>query len=49
MKSSLLAITLIGTLFLASCSVDWNDEKEKKIVELEKKLNNDIFKKKNEC
>lgn len=31
-------LPLIFILFLSSCSIDWNDEKEKKIIELENKI-----------
>ena len=31
-----LIFLLIPLLFLSSCTIDWNDEKDKKIVELEK-------------
>lgn len=35
----LVAIALLISVFgLSGCSVDWNDEKEKKIVELEKRV-----------
>lgn len=40
---------LIFPLILSSCSIDWNNEKDKKITELEKKINNDNFNKKQEC
>lgn len=36
MKS--LTLLLIPLLLLSSCSIDWNDEKDKKIVELERKI-----------
>lgn len=44
-----LIFLLIPLLFLSSCSIDWNDEKDKRIGELEKQILNDIFKKKQEC
>lgn len=44
-----LIFLLIPLLFLSSCSIDWNDEKDKKISELEKQIQNDIFQKKQEC
>ena len=34
-----LILLLIPLLFLSSCTIDWNDEKDKKIAELEKELN----------
>jgi Txe/YoeB family toxin of Txe-Axe toxin-antitoxin module len=40
---------IILSLLLSSCSIDWNDEKDKKISELEKQIQNDTFKKKQEC
>ncbi len=46
----------ISILILSGCSVDWNDEKDEKIAELEKRAvelkqekENDTFKKKQEC
>lgn len=47
MKS--LIFLLIPLLFLSSCSIDWNDEKDKKIVELEKQIQDDTFKKNKDC
>lgn len=51
-----LALGLLSSLLLTSCSVDWNDAKEKKIGELEKQVvemkkekEDDLFKKKQEC
>ncbi|MDD5376920.1 MAG: hypothetical protein PHH16_02260 [Candidatus Gracilibacteria bacterium] len=51
-----LALGLLISLLLTSCSVDWNDVKEKKIGELEKQVmemkkdkEDDLFKKKQEC
>lgn len=38
MKKILLSAMLICSLFLASCSVDWNNDKDKKIAELEKQV-----------
>jgi outer membrane lipoprotein-sorting protein len=35
MKFTLLLIPL---LFISSCAIDWNDEKVKKLEELEKKI-----------
>lgn len=49
-------ILLISAFLLSSCSIDWNDEKDKKISELEKQINqlsekskNDVFQKRNFC
>ncbi len=49
-------ILLIPLLFLSSCTIDWNSEKDKKIKELEKQIielkekNNDTsFKRKKDC
>ncbi len=36
-------------ILLSSCTIDWNDEKDKKIAELEKQVQDDTFKKKQEC
>jgi len=54
MKKVLLSIFLV--LILSGCSIDWNDEKDQKIVELEKQVENlkkdqenNFFKKKQEC
>ena len=33
-----LVFGLLASLFLTSCSVDWNDEKDKKIGELKEKV-----------
>lgn len=33
-----IALGLLSSLLLTSCSVDWNDEKDKKIGELEKQV-----------
>lgn len=33
-----LALGLLSSILLTSCSVDWNDEKEKRIGELEKQV-----------
>lgn len=52
----IISLSLVFVLFLSSCSIDWNWEKDNKIVELEKEVTllkknkeNDIFKKKQEC
>jgi len=42
-------IWIILSLLLSSCSIDWDNEKDKKIAELEKQIQNDTFKKKQEC
>lgn len=44
-----LILLLIPLFLLSSCSIDWNDEKDKKIAELQKQIQNDTFKKKDEC
>ena len=51
-----LTLLLIPLLFLSSCSIDWNDEKDKNIVELEKQVtvlkeknDDELFKKKRDC
>jgi hypothetical protein len=44
-----LALGLLTSLLLTSCSVDWNDANVKKIGELEKQVQDDTFKKKEEC
>lgn len=40
---------LICLVLFSSCSIDWNWEKDKKIAELEKKLEDKFFDKKKEC
>lgn len=45
----LLPFILLTSLLLSACSIDWTDSKEKKIAELEKQIQEDIFKKKQEC
>lgn len=47
MKS--LTLLLIPLLLLSSCTIDWSDEKDKKITELEKQIQDDTFSKKQEC
>lgn len=55
-----LTLLLIPILLLSSCSIDWNDEKDKKITELEKQVreqkeeikkvkDDELFKKQQEC
>ncbi len=36
-------------IFLSSCTIDWNDEKDVKTAELEKQIQDDTFKKKKDC
>lgn len=56
----LTPILLIPLLFLSSCTIDWNDEKDKKITELNTKIeewkeeikkvkDDELFKKNKEC
>lgn len=52
----ILPILLISVLLLSSCSIDWNDEKDKRIsevenqnMELKAQLNTVIFEKQKEC
>ncbi len=57
MKKIILSFLLLLTIpFLSWCSIDWNNEKDQKIVKLEKQVEelkkekeNDLFKKKQEC
>ena len=44
-----LTLLLIPLILLSSCTIDWNDEKDTKIAELEKQVQDDIFEKKQEC
>ena len=44
-----LTLFLIPIIFLSSCTIDWNDEKDVKIAELENQIKNDFLKKKQEC
>lgn len=44
-----IPILLVTSLLLSACSIDWNDEKDKKITELQAEIENDVFKKKQEC
>lgn len=44
-----LTLLLIPLLLLSSCTIDWSDEKDAKIAELEKQIQDDIFKKRQEC
>jgi hypothetical protein len=46
-KLSLLLIPLL--FFMTSCTIDWNDEKDAKIAELKKQIQDDTFKKNLEC
>ena len=47
MKS--LTLLIIPVILLSSCTIDWNDEKDKKIAELEKQIQTNVFQKKIEC
>lgn len=47
MKKVLLSMFLV--LILSGCSIDWNWEKDQKIVKLEKQIQNDTFNKNKEC
>jgi len=49
MNTMKLTLLLIPLILLSSCSIDWNGEKDKKIAELEKQIQDDTFKKKQEC
>ena len=44
-----IVIFLTSALLLSSCTIDWNDQKDKKISELEKQIASDLFKKRQEC
>lgn len=44
-----LALGLISSLLLTSCSVDWNDAKEKKIGELERQIVNNNLNLQEKC
>jgi hypothetical protein len=37
-----LTLLLIPIVFLSSCTIDWNDEKDKKIAELAGQLNDSL-------
>jgi len=45
----IFALLIFVCLILSSCSIDWNDEKDNKIAELEKQLKDDAFIKNQEC
>ncbi len=45
----LLPFILLTSLLLSACSIDWNDEKDKKIAELEKQVKSISFEKQKEC
>lgn len=45
----LFPVLILSTIFFSSCSIDWNNEKDKKIIALEQQIQNDLFKKKQEC
>ena len=51
-----ISLILMPLLFLSSCTIDWNGEKDKKIAELKKQVielkeknDDESFKKKQEC
>ena len=44
-----IPLFLITSLLLSACGIDWNDEKDTKIAELEKQVQDDTFQKKQEC
>jgi hypothetical protein len=44
-----LLLILIPLLFLSSCTIDWNDEKDKKITELEKQVTNNNIELQEKC
>lgn len=52
----IIVLLIMLTSVLSSCSIDWNDEKDKRILELEKtnallqvEIKDDLFEKKQEC
>ncbi len=45
----LLPFILLTSLLLSACSIDWNDDKDKKIAKLERQIEDDSFSKKQEC
>lgn len=52
----IIVLLIMLTFVLSSCSIDWNDEKDKKITELRnenlllnKKIDDDLFQKNVEC
>ena len=53
LKNMKLTLLLIPLILLSSCTIDWNDEKDAKIVGLEKQIqeikNDDSFKRNQEC
>lgn len=48
-KRYLILLLILSAILLSSCSIDWNDEKDKKIKELEQQIQDDTFKKNQEC
>ncbi len=48
MKRILIYIVPI-LLVISSCSIDWNDDKDKKILALEKQVQDETFRKNKEC
>jgi hypothetical protein len=45
----LLPFILLTSLLLSACSIDWSGDKDKKIAELERQIQDDTFKKQKEC
>lgn len=45
----IISLLLLSLLILSSCSIDWNNEKEQKIVELEKQISDMSFERNKEC
>ncbi len=44
-----IAVLTLSSFFLASCSIDWGNEKDSRILELERKVSNEVFEKTKEC
>lgn len=49
-----IGILLISTFLLSACTIDWNNEKDAKIAELEKQISeakkvDNLFQKKQDC
>lgn len=49
MNKIFFIIVLLVVLFFSSCSIDWNNEKEQKLVELEKQISDMSFERNKEC
>ena len=49
MKKYISLVLITTSLVFSACSIDWNGENEKKIAELEKQTQNDLFNKRQEC